>query len=328
MPDPVEDMMRARWRFAAVDTFVSLGCAEMLAERPHTSVALATACRADTNLLTRVLRTLAAAGLVTEENGQWTLVAAGQRLRADHPDSQRIAVLISARPEFSYALAVLPETVRSGKPAFAERYGSLYDLLGQDPELSELFNAFMDARSRSFARALPAAFDFSASQTLVDVGGGKGHITAAVLLAHPHLRGVVLELPHLVPIARHYLSEHDLDGRCEVVAGDYFSAVPPGDTYLMSNIIHNLDDEDAAKVLAIVRRVAERPASLLCVDMVLPDDGSPHLGWDMDMRMASLFGHGRERVRTEYMRLLEQAGFRIDRISPLPYWHSLIAAKV
>jgi hypothetical protein len=328
MPDPIEDVLRHRLRFAALDAFVSLGCAEVLAERAHTSVALATACGADANLLTRVLRTLRAAGIVTEENGRWTLTADGQRLRADHPDSQRTAVLVYARPEFSYALAAFPETVRSGKPAFAERYGSLYDLLRDDPELGKLFNDYMDIRTRPVGRALAAAFDFGASRTVVDIGGGKGHIIAAVLLAYPHLRGGVLELPHMVPIARRYLSEHGLDGRCEVVSGDYFNAVPPGDTYIMSNIVHNLDDEDAVRVLATVSCAAERPASLLCLDMVLPDDGSPHLGCDVDMRMASLFGHGRERVRNEYVLLLERAGFRIDRISPLPYWHSLIAAKV
>src|SRR6185295_11211173 len=109
-------------------------------------------------------------GIVADENGKWILTAAGQRLRADHSDSQRTAVLISARPEFSYGLAALSETVRSGKPAFAERFGSLYDLLGRDPELAKLFNTFMDDRSRPFARALPVAFDFGASQTVVDIG--------------------------------------------------------------------------------------------------------------------------------------------------------------
>jgi O-methyltransferase domain len=327
-PDPIEDVIRHRWRFAALAAFVNLGCAEVLAGGPRDSAALATACGADTGLLTRVLRTLAAAGIVTDKNGGWTLTAAGQRLRADHPDSQRTAVLISSRAEFSYGLAALSDTVRSGKPAFAERYGSLYDLLRRDAELGMLFSAFMDDRSRPFARALPEAFEFVASQTVVDVGGGKGHIMAAVLLAHPHLRGVVLELPHMVPIARHYLCEHGLDGRCEVVSGDYFSVIPPGDTYIMSNIVHNLDDEDVAKVLAMVRRAAARPARLLCLDIVLPDDGSPHLGWDIDMAMASLFGNGRERTRTEYVQLLQQAGFHIDQISPMPYWHSLIAAKV
>jgi O-methyltransferase len=328
MPDPIEDVLRHRLRFAALDAFVSLGCAEVLAEHAHTSVALATACGADASLLARVLRTLRAAGIVTEDNGRWTLTADGQRLRADHPDSQRTAVLIYARPEFSDALAAFPETVRSGKPAFAERYVSLYDLLKGDPELGELFNDYMDIRTRPVARALAAAFDFGGSRTVVDVGGGKGHITAAVLLAYPHSRGVVLELPYMVPIARRYLSEHGLDGRCDVVSGDYFSAVLPGDAYIMSNILHNLDDEDAVTVLASVRCAAERPASLLCLDMVLPDDGSPHMGWDVDMRMASLFGHGRERARSEYVLLLERAGFRIDQISPLRYWHSLITAKV
>ena len=83
MPDPIEDVLRHQLRFAALGAFVNLRCAEVLNERPSTSAALATTCGADANLLNRVLRTLAAAGLVTKENGRWTLTADGQRLRAD-----------------------------------------------------------------------------------------------------------------------------------------------------------------------------------------------------------------------------------------------------
>lgn len=326
MPDPVEDVLRQQWRFAALNTFVTLDCAELLGDRPQTTKKLAMACRADPNLLSRVLRTLAAAGVVDDAGGRWTLTTAGDRLRADHPDSQRTAVLVAARPEFSFALAALPRSVRTGTTAFIERYGSLYDLLRHDRELGALFNAYMDDRSRPFARVLPEAFDFTTRDTVVDVGGGKGHIIGGVLRAHPHLRGIVLDLPHVVPSAEDHLAGQDIDGRYEVVSGDFFHAVPTADTYIMSNIVHNLDDADAVRVLEVVRRAAKPPATLLCLEMVLPDDGSSHLGWDLDMRMASLFGQGQERTRGEYTRLLEQAGFRVDRISPLPYWHSLITA--
>jgi hypothetical protein len=78
MQDPIEDVLCYRLRFAALDTFVSLGCAEALSEGAHTSAALAAVCEADANLLTRVLRTLRAAGIVTEEeNCQWTLAFLG-----------------------------------------------------------------------------------------------------------------------------------------------------------------------------------------------------------------------------------------------------------
>jgi hypothetical protein len=109
--------------------------------------------------------------------------------------------------------------------------------------------------------------------------------------------------------------------------GDYRTAVPAGDTYIMSNVVHNLDDDDAMRVFGAVRGAAGPPATLLCLDVLLPDDGSEHLGWDLDMRMASLFGQGHERTRAEYGRLLERAGFRVDRITPLPSWQSLVTAR-
>ena len=45
------------------------------------------------------------------------------------------------------------------------------------------------------AASLAAGYDFSPMRTVADIGGGKGTLLAAVLRAHRHLRGVLVDRP-------------------------------------------------------------------------------------------------------------------------------------
>jgi hypothetical protein len=78
--------------------------------------------------------------------------------------------------------------------------------------------------------------------------------------------------------------------RCEFVAGDFFEWVPRGaDTYVLKSVIHDWDDERAAKVLASCRRAIAPEGRLLVV----------------------------ERTEPELRSLLSAAGFRAAHVSPL-----------
>jgi O-methyltransferase domain len=52
------------------------------------------------------------------------------------------------------------------------------------------------------ATALPAAFDFGPRRRLLDIGGGTGSWSIAVVQRHQHLTGAVLELPTAADLAR------------------------------------------------------------------------------------------------------------------------------
>lgn len=315
---PIWDIIRGVWRFSALNAFVKLGAVEALRDGPLPLAELAQRCEADPDYLSRVLRVIASFGLVERTGDSYTLTESGAVLHPDHPRSLYSGVYFAADPAFAYSLASLPETVRAGRPAFVARYGGLYDYLAASPEVGALFDSYMDGRSQPFAEALAGAYDFSAASTVVDVGGGKGHILAAVLAANPHLRGTVYELAHLAGSARACLAERGVADRCEVVTGDFFESVPAGaDIYLLSNIVHNWNDAEARKILTNVREALGDGGKVICLDMVLPDDDSPHMGKELDMRMMGLFGSGRERSRAEYVELLRQSGLAVTDIVEL-----------
>lgn len=94
--------------------------------------------------------------------------------------------------------------------------------------------------SASLASERIAAYDFSAVSTVVDVAGGRGMIIASILKANPHLRGVLVDLPHVVAEAQGVIESEGVADRCEVRAGDFFESVPSGgDAYILKWIIHD-----------------------------------------------------------------------------------------
>ncbi|MEV0612486.1 methyltransferase [Nonomuraea sp. NPDC050404] len=323
---PVWELIRGVWRFAALYALVRLEVPQALKEGPRSAEELARHCGAEPAMLARVLRSAAGLGLLRSASpGAYELTETGAVLLPDHPRSLHPGVLTTADPAMMYALMTLTETVRTGEQAFVGKYGPLYRHLAQDRELAAQFDAFMDARSRPFARALAERYDFSGARTIADVGGGKGHILATILRAHPHLRGVVVELEHTAPAARAYLAGRGVGDRAGVITGDFFASVPiEADLYLLSNVIHNWDDPEAIKIIENLLAVMPDSARILFVDMVLPDDDSPHMGKELDMRMLGVFGSGRERSLSEYTALLRQAGLEVTDVAELALSTSVI----
>jgi SAM-dependent methyltransferase len=326
---PIWDLLSGSWKFAALHAFVDLRCADHLQDGPLTVEELADRAQADPTSLGRLLRTAAALRLVTTVRpGTYALTDSGAVLCATSVDSMRPGVVVIGEPTSWAAMGALAETVRSGKSPIATEYGSLYEYYHQHPELLQAFEAWMTSRSRDFARDLVAAHDFAGVHTIADIGGGSGTILAAVLEAAPQARGILFELAHVLPGAKDYLATRGLTERCDLVAGDFFTAVPAGaDVYLLGSVIHNWDDDDALRILRSVREAITGDGYALFLDFLLPDDDQPHIGKFMDMRMLAVFGGGRERTRAQYLALLDRAGLRADQITALPAGAALIRAS-
>ena len=322
----VLDLVGAVWRFGALNAIIELGCADHLRDGPLTTTELAARCAADELSLGRVLRTVASTGLIaTVAPDTYALTAVGTVLVDG--DWARLFVQFCAEPACWYALGALPQTVRTGRSAFEERFGPMYDYLAAHPQVGRMFGEFMVNRSRPLAARVAQIRDFSRAATVVDVGGGDGAFLAAILRAHPGVRGVLLERTRSLPAAREFLDAQGLAGRYELVDGDFFAAVPAGgDVYLLANVLHNWGDEEALRILRNVRSAMAADGQLLLVDALVPDDDRPYFPKDLDVRLLRLFGAGRERSESEYLGLLDTAGFRAARAGELAFELSLIEA--
>ncbi|GAA4510100.1 MULTISPECIES: methyltransferase [Nonomuraea] len=326
--DLIWDAMADLSRFAALLTMAELGVADELAHGPLEPAELARRCEADPRALRRVLRELAAMGLVRRAgDDRYDLSERGTALRSDVPGSLRSSIRMLGDERLWYAMGNLPATVRSGSSALTARYGPLYESLATDPEASRIFGEYMSTRAIPFIEGLVKGYDFTGVHSLVDVGGGRGHILSAILRANPEMRGVLLDREHVVEQARQALADDGLAGRCELVPGDFFRSVPEGrDAYLLGSVLHNWDDEDAVAILRTVRQAMSPTGRVLILEIVLPDDDAPHLGKDLDMRMLAVFDGGAERSRAEYGALLARADLTLTRVVGLEAAASVIEA--
>jgi hypothetical protein len=316
------------WVAQSMAVVARLDVADRLKAGPKTSTELASETGAHAPSLYRVMRALSSLGLFSEdERGRFSTTRLGRVLERDAPDSiHPMALMVGAEWHWE-SWGRLLHTVQTGETAFGHVYGSeAYEYFARHPTDGAVFNAHIEAYARQAARAA-AAYDFGGARTVVDVGGGYGTVLTAVLRANPELRGVLFDQPEVIEAASPRIAESGLAGRCELVAGSFFDAVPEGgDVYLLSSIVHNWDDDRAIEIMRRCRRAMNGAGRLLLVELVLPLGNRPADGKLLDLQMMVLFPGGRERTPNEYRALLAAAGFRLTRIIPTPQQMSLIEA--
>ena len=127
------------------------------------------------------------------------------------------------------------------------------------------------------------------------------------------------------PLAPAVLRAWGVEERVRTVAGSFFDEVPGGcDAYVLKEILHDWDDERCLAILGVCRRAMRPGATLLVMEMVLVDDDRPHPAKLLDMEMLDVTNRGRQRTAADFERLLEQTGFQLRRVVPLPSMPSVV----
>jgi hypothetical protein len=321
-----------------------LGIAERLAERALSVKELAVAVDCHPDALNRLMRALASVGLFRQvEAGRYELTDVGQRLRPGAPDTVHATIV---NPDSQRAWLSATHTLRTGEPVFgtgrpggeesgsgarrdapvgdgqgSDARGEFFGHMDRDPRTNRAFLQRMRERAARLYPFLVSAVDWSASRVVMDIGGGDGYLLDRVLLAAPHVRGVLFDRPAAIEIASTGEagdSADDLAARRTLCAGDFFAAIPGGsDTHLMCSVLHDWSDEQAAVILSNSRRALAAGGRLLIVEMVVPEDDGWHPSKWSDLGMMVLTG-GRERTAAEFATLLELSGYALRSIQPVP----------
>jgi hypothetical protein len=304
----------------AIATATELGIPDLLASGPRSSDDLAAASDTDPGALYRLLRALAAAGVLHEGDGRaFSLTEIGDLLRTDAPASLRDQALNSTRPHYLEAWGNLGHSIRTGENAFTALRGEdVWAWRAHEPAEEAIFNRSMVAVTAGVGPGVAAAYDFGRLRTVVDVGGGSGMLLAAILSRYPALRGIVFDQPQVVnaPAARELLSKAGVLDRCELVGGSFFESVPAGaDAYLMKAILHDWEDPDAVRILRTIRAASTPTSALLLVEAVVGLPNEDLLTKFADLNMLVMPG-GLERTEAEWRDLLAAGGFGLVEIRP------------
>ncbi len=316
---------------AALNVVARLGVADLLAKGPQTTKELAKTLEVREDFLYRIMRTLASIGVFKEVSlRQFALTPISDELRSNQPGSLRDTICFLADPWHFRMYTHMLEVMKTGKTASEVDSGeNNWVIFARDKEEGDRFNAAMTSISARMMPAILEAYDFSGINTLVDVAGGHGFVLTSILKKHPQMKGIVMDLPHVVDGANQSIKAQGLEARAQGASGDFFKAVPKGgDAYIMKHIIHDWDDEKCIIILKNIHAAlgGVEKGKVILLEGVVPPGNDPHPSKFMDIEMMMLPG-GLERTESEYRTLFKKAGFELQQIVPTKSPLSVIVAE-
>ncbi|WIX89981.1 methyltransferase [Amycolatopsis sp. DG1A-15b] len=239
------------------------------------------------------------------ESGRYRPTDLGEQLRSD--DAHRLLDIHAAAGRAELAFTDLLETITTGRAAYERRYGrDFWADIDAEPRLRRSFDAQMNWRFQAQAPQIAERFDWSRFPRIVDVGGGDGLVLAEILRAHPALRGAVLDLAPSAAAAADRFAAAGLAGRAEAVPGSFFDPLPAGaDAYVLSDIIHDWDDDHARSILDGCRRAAGESGTVVVIEPLRHGTSTA-----INLFMLMCFG-GRERTVAELTDLAAESGLAL-----------------
>src|SRR5262245_39554015 len=106
----------------------------------------------------------------------------------------------------------LEDAVRTGhaqvQRVVGQKDDNFFQAIDRQMEHLRTFMETMEEHSLLEGAALADHYDFSGHQQLLDVGGGTGAMSVAILERHPHLSSIVFDRPPVCEIARKSIQAH------------------------------------------------------------------------------------------------------------------------
>lgn len=317
MISPAQQIIRLGFGFAisqALRLVADLEIADRLANVDRAVDDLAEEVSCDADALYRVMRLLSAEGVFREISARrFVLTEIGAALRCDAQSSPRDVIRMLNREPYG-AFAELDHSVRTGLPTFEQTFGKArFEWLEDHPAEATLFQKAMIALSQGANEAIAEAYDFGAFSKIVDVGGGHGQLLSEILIRYPRLSGALFDLPPGVQTAR--ARAEKFPPHTEFIAGNFFEAVPVGaDAYILKNVIHDWNDEDAVQILRNCRRgMMSSNGKVLIAETIVPVGNDPDIIKLIDVNMLVVTG-GTERTEAQYAAMLGAAGLGLERV--------------
>ena len=332
--DWMRQQLNGFMRTQIIAAAATLSLAEHLQDRPRMVEEIASVAGLTKEMTFRLLRALAAIGLVASEDERtFHSLAPLETLLSTEPGSLRELAMGFATPAQYLPWNHFLQGIKAGVPQATTALGSdLFSYLAHHPDEAAIFQSTMQVITAGVTAEIGQRLDTSKSLMAVDVGGAAGSLLYSLMLINRNLRGIVYDRPGNMPRAQAAAISLGLSERSAALVGDFFESVPAGDLYLLRFILHDWDDEACIRILRNCRRAMLPGGRLILVEAFLGrmnqkagHDIADIQGEIIDLHLLMLVG-GKERSVSQYEDLLRQADLAITAITPLPSGYVIVEA--
>lgn len=266
-PDSIMETARGFMVSRVLLSGAELDIFSLLARESLTAEQIAAVKKADLRAMTILLDALSALGYLVKSEGRYrTEPSAVELLNSEAPDSILPMVLHMGAVWRNWS-RITDIVLAKAKPGM-EKNGALAD--GN----IKAFIGAMHVVASKMAPKVVAAIDPGSARNLIDVGGGSGTYTLALLSAVPDMKATLFDLPPVIEMARERAQSAGLAHRINLVPGDFYRDELPGghDLALLSAIIHQNSTEQNKTLFGKIYRCLDPGGRIVIRDHVMSPD--------------------------------------------------------
>jgi hypothetical protein len=214
----------------------------------------------------------------------------------------------------------LTTALRSGEPQNESKGGldPFAALYAAPAKLKEFLRA-MSGVSRGANLAIAAKFPWKDYGSCADIGTAQGDLVSQIALAHPHLRGIGVDLPATQPVFEDYVASLGLAERVTFHGGDFFQDdLPTADVLLFGHILHDWDLETKRMLLRKAYAALPEGGAVIVYDAIIDDERKENaFGLLMSLNMLIETPGGFDYTGADCIEWMKEVGFRDCRVEHL-----------
>jgi O-methyltransferase/methyltransferase family protein len=213
-----------------------------------------------------LLYALVAAGLLTEQDGRFANTPEALHFLVQGTPTSLGPLHHHLAAQWAFKLHTAA-SLRTGVPQ------AHLDFAQASPEALEAFLRRINVATVAAAQEVAGRYDFAATRTLVDVGGGAGGMAVTLTQAYPQLHATVVDLPTVTPLTSKLVAEAGATERVTVRAADVVRDPVPG-TYevaIVRELLQVLSADEAQQVLYHIGAALMPGGRLFIIGQILDD---------------------------------------------------------
>lgn len=305
----------------ALLTAVELELFRHVGAAPRSAAEIARRAGCDQRAVDRLLRVLTVMGLAHVEADGFTAAEPARRFL--DPRSPEYLGGLEHLAQIWPNWSRLTDAVRTGRTEATP-------LEEMDEDHFRPFIQAMHHRALNQAMDVARLLDLKPVTRLLDVGGGSGVFSMAMVEDNPLMEAVVMDLPAVTPITEEYVAQAGLSDRIATRPGDFRTEeLGEGfDMILLSAIAHMNDPEGNRELLAKCFRALNPGGEVVVKDFIMDENRlEPAFGATFALNMLVNTEAGDAYTESEIRGWMEAEGFLDPRRMDLPGPASLMAAR-